>query len=163
MLTIRDANNNEFEHVMKIYKYAQDFMIASGNPTQWGHFYPTEELITQDINGRACKVVCDRDTIHGVFALFEGEESTYAHIEDGNWLNDAPYATIHRIASDGQAHGVFQCAVNYCKDYFSNIRIDTHADNKIMQRLIEKSGFTKCGTIIFEDGTPRIAYQWCEK
>ena len=163
MLTIRDANDNEFEHVMKIYKYAQDFMIASGNPTQWGHFYPTEELVTQDINGRVCKVVCDRDTIHGVFALFEGAEPTYAHIEDGNWLNDAPYATIHRIASDGQAHGVFQCAVNYCKDYFSNIRIDTHADNKIMQRLIEKSGFTKCGTIIFEDGTPRIAYQWCEE
>ena len=163
MLTIRDANNNEFEHVMKIYKYAQDFMIASGNPTQWGHFYPTEELVTQDINSRVCKVVCDRDTIHGVFALFEGAEPTYAHIEDGNWLNDAPYATIHRIASDGQAHGVFQCAVNYCKDYFSNIRIDTHADNKIMQRLIEKSGFTKCGTIIFEDGTPRIAYQWCEE
>ena len=163
MLTIRDANDNEFEHVMKIYKYAQDFMIASGNPTQWGHFYPTEELVSQDINDRVCKVVCDGDTIHGVFALFEGEEPTYAHIEDGNWLNDAPYATIHRIASDGQAHGVFQCAVNYCKDYFNNIRIDTHADNKIMQRLIEKNGFTKCGTIIFEDGTPRIAYQWCEE
>ena len=163
MLTIRDANNNEFEHVMKIYKYAQDFMIASGNPTQWGHFYPTEELVMQDINSRVCKVVCDGDIIHGVFALFEGEEPTYAHIEDGNWLNDAPYATIHRIASDGQAHGVFQCAVNYCKDYFSNIRIDTHADNKMMQRLIEKNGFTKCGTIIFEDGTPRIAYQWCKE
>ena len=29
--------------------------------------------------------------------------------------------------------------------------------------LIEKNDFVKCGTIIYEDGTPRIAYQWCER
>ena len=41
----------------------------------------------------------------------------------------------------------------------SNIRVDTHADNKTMQRLIEKNGFTKCGTIYVKNGTARIAYQ----
>ena len=31
--------------------------------------------------------------------------------------------------------------------------------NKIMQHLLEENGFTKCGIIHVEDGTPRIAYQ----
>ncbi len=162
MLNVRNATTADFDRIMEIYRFAQDYMIKNGNPTQWGHFYPTAELVGQDIDGRVCKVVCENNDIHGVFALFNGAEPTYSSIKNGAWLNDEPYATIHRIASDGQTHGVFKCAVEYCKNKFSNIRIDTHADNKIMQSLIQKNGFTKCGTIILEDGTPRIAYQWCE-
>ena len=33
------------------------------------------------------------------------------------------------------------------------------ADNQIMQHLLEKNGFTRCGIIHVADGTPRIAYQ----
>ena len=35
----------------------------------------------------------------------------------------------------------------------------THADNKIMQHLLEKNGFTRCGVIHVRDGSPRFAYQ----
>ena len=38
-------------------------------------------------------------------------------------------------------------------------RADTHADNKIMQHLLEKNGFTRCGVIHVADGSPRFAYQ----
>ena len=101
MMKIRDANSKDFEQIMKIYKYAQDYMIQSGNPTQWGHFYPDEELIRSDIHQNACKVIYDENGIHGVCALFEGADPTYEHIEDGNWLNDEPYLTIHRLAGNG--------------------------------------------------------------
>ena len=47
-------------------------------------------------------MIYDETGIHGVFALFEGAEPTYAHIEEGEWLNDEPYVTIHRLAGDGQ-------------------------------------------------------------
>ena len=76
----------------------------------------------------------DETGIHGVFALFEGEDSTYAYIEGGRWRNNAPYIAIHRLAGDGRAHGFFQCAARYCKENSKNIRVDPHADNKIMQR-----------------------------
>ena len=56
-------------------------------------------------------------------------------------------------------HGLFPCALNYCKKISLNIRVDTHADNKTMQRLIEKNGFIKCGIIYVKNGTARIAYQ----
>ena len=54
---------------------------------------------------------------------------------------------FHRLAGDGQVHGLFQCVLNYCKNISQNIRADTHADNQIMQKLMEKNGFMKCGII----------------
>ena len=41
------------------------------------------------------------------------------------------------------------------------MRGDTHEDNLPMQRVLEKNGFQRCGTIFVEDGSPRIAYQYC--
>lgn len=92
-----------------------------------------------------------------MFALFDGEDPTYKQI-DGSWLNDEPYVTIHRLAGDGQTHGLFQCAANYAKTVSRNVRLDTHADNLIMQSLIQKYDFTPCGTIRVADGSPRLAY-----
>lgn len=53
-----------------------------------------------------------------------------------------------------------QCAREHCKLLSPNVRVDTHANNTTMQRLIEKSGFKKCGIIHVRDGSPRIAYHW---
>ena len=157
---IRKAKCNDLADIMKIYRAAQDFMIESGNPNQWRHSYPGEDLIKEDIRNGICCLVCCGDTPHGVFALFSGEEPTYSYIEDGKWLNGDEYLTIHRIASDGEYHGIFKCASDYCKGISDNIRIDTHHDNIIMQRQIEKNGFRKCGRIYVADGSPRLAYQW---
>lgn len=159
MLNVRNAESADFEQIMEIYKYAQDFMISSGNPLQWGSSYPPAAMIKEDIERKVCRVIYDENGIHGVFALFEGIDPTYVYIENGAWLNDEPYVTVHRLAGDGQVHGVFECAVNYCRKISKNIRVDTHADNKVMQKLIPQNGFIKCGTIYVADKTPRIAYQ----
>ena len=160
MLCLRNGTLEDMERIMEIYSYAQEYMIRSGNPSQWGHSYPGKDLIRTDIRQGACKVIYDENGIHGVFALFEEPDPTYSNIENGQWLNDTPYLTIHRIAGDGKVHGLFQYAVNCCKQKTSNIRIDTHRENKTMQRLIEQNGFRKCGTIYVRDGSARIAYQW---
>ena len=160
MLRVRDGTSQDYDQIMAIYKFAQDYMIRSGNPDQWGRFYPAPELVKSDIQEGLCRVIFDEDGIHGVFAILEGEEPTYRHIEDGAWLNAEPYATIHRIAGDGRVHGLFRCAADYCKGIFSNVRIDTHKNNLVMQRQVEKNGFIKCGTIYVADGSPRTAYHW---
>lgn len=148
---------------MRIYEAAQDFMISSGNPTQWGRTYPAKELIEQDIETGVCHVICDDNVPHGVFALFSGDEPTYSYIENGKWLNDDEYVTVHRIASDVAVKGIFKSAIDYCKGICDNIRIDTHKSNIIMQKLIEKNGFEKCGIVYVRDGSPRIAYQWTRR
>ncbi len=161
MLKIRDAAMEDLVRIMRIYGSAQEYMIQSGNPTQWGHSYPSVAMVRSDIEKKTCKVIYDEQGVHGVFALLVDGEPNYDDIE-GQWLNDDAYLTIHRVAGDGQVHGIFRCIVAYCRHISGNIRIDTHADNLTMQKLIEKNGFTRCGVIYVEDGSPRLAYQRVE-
>ena len=98
--------------------------------------------------------------IDGVFAVTDGPDETYKVIENGKWLNNEPYVVIHRIAGDGQVHGILKSAIDHCRDLSANIRIDTHEDNAKMRHLIEKNGFTRCGIIYVRDHSQRIAYQW---
>ena len=100
-----------------------------------------------------------KNEIHGVFVFIIGADPTYEVIEDGAWPDNSPYGTIHRIAGDGQVKGLLQLCVAFCKTQIKILRIDTHHDNRIMQRAIEKNGFQRCGIIYTANGSPRIAYQ----
>ena len=73
---IRKAALEDLKTIMDIYKTAQDFMIESGNPDQWGHRYPTVNIIESDIEDGLCHLICEGENPHGVFALFEGSEPT---------------------------------------------------------------------------------------
>lgn len=158
MLSIRKAEIKDIDGIMKIYDIAQDFMIKNNNPNQWKKIYPTIDIIENDIKNNYCHVVCNNSKIEAVFALIGGKDPTYSIIEGGNWLNDNDYLTIHRVASSGNIHGVVTYIVNYVKKLSKDIRIDTHNDNIIMQRQLEKNGFKKCGIIYLKNGSPRIAY-----
>ena len=48
-MDVRKAVPADLDAVMRIYRAAQTFMIRSGNPTQWGRFYPPRELVAADI------------------------------------------------------------------------------------------------------------------
>ena len=97
-------------------------------------------------------------SIVAYFALLPSPEPTYDVI-DGAWLTDEPYGVIHRMASYPEVHGIFSTIIDYAALRFAHLRIDTHRDNRIMQHLIEKYGFTYCGIIWLEDGTERLAYE----
>ena len=159
MLQIRKAKMEEIDTLMNIYSIAREFMIKTNNPNQWGKTNPTIEMVKNDILNGNSYVLCNDSKIEAVFALIFGKDPTYSVIENGNWLNDNEYVTIHRIASKGNIHGVFNFVINYCKKFNLDIRIDTHNDNLVMQGLIEKNGFKKCGIIYLKNGSPRIAYQ----
>ncbi|MDO4465753.1 MAG: N-acetyltransferase [Bacillota bacterium] len=157
-MRIRLAKMEDLEQILRVYSYAQDFMIEHGNPNQWGHIYPEKELLEKDIEEKQLYVM-ESDSIHGVFVFILGEDPTYQYIENGNWLNNEEYGTIHRIASDGKEHGILSTCLAYVSSLTKNIRIDTHHDNIVMQKAILKNGFTECGIIYVADGSARIAYQ----
>ena len=158
--TIRPAREHDLNDIFRIYACARQIMKDNGNPTQWGDTWPPDEMIYDDIAHQLNYVVEDETGVHGVFAFIMGDDPTYHVIEDGTWPNDEPYGTVHRIASDGQIHGIFANAIEFCKQRCNNLRIDTHADNTIMQHVIQKAGFERCGIIYHTDGTPRIAYAY---
>ncbi len=160
-MTIRHTTPADYGRIQEIYAYAREQMRQAGNPSQWGHNRPSGETLLQDIQNGQSHVLEEKGQICGVFTFIIGEDPTYRIIEQGQWLNAAPYGTIHRIAANGTGKGIFRECLAYCLAQIPNIRIDTHRDNAAMRHLLEKHGFRKCGVIYVEDGSPRIAYQKC--
>ena len=156
---VRHSEERDLDDILRIYAVARQKMREMGNPEQWGDSWPPVELAAEDIEKGRSYAFEDGGQVHAVFALILGEDPTYGYIEDGAWLDDAPYATIHRIASDGVLHGVFDAAVRFSLGIIDNLRVDTHADNAVMHHAIQKAGFVRCGIIYIADGTPRVAYQ----
>ena len=158
-MTIRKAVLGDINQILAIYAHAREQMRLLGNPDQWGDSNPAVSVVENDIKTGSSYVMAEDDESYGVFALVIGTEPAYERIEDGAWLNDAPYATIHRVAGSGKQKGIVRHCLSFCESKIPNIRIDTHACNYIMQHLLESSGYQRCGIIYVADGSPRIAYQ----
>ena len=158
-MEIRKTERAELSRVMEIYASARAFMTATGNPDQWADGYPHEPLIRSDIEEGKSYVCVEDGEILAVFYYNEGIDPTYVHIEDGAWLNDAPYGVIHRIAVAVQGRGVVRFCFDWAMEQCGNLKIDTHEKNLPMQRALAKAGFVRCGTIYIDTGDPRIAYQ----
>ena len=156
----RGAVRSDLDRIMEIYARARRLMAESGNPTQWGENYPSRQMLEEDIDSNRLFVYVVNGELEAVFAFILGPDPTYAVIEEGSWLNDTlPYGTVHRLASAGRRSGVSTEVFQWCLEHCETLRADTHADNKIMQHMLEKNGFTRCSIIHVADGTPRIAYQ----
>ena len=163
-MRIRHAEEKDIPRMMEIYRYAREFMAAHGNPNQWGPTnWPPEELIRRDIR-KEHSYVCENDEgkVTGTFFYICGEniEPTYRDITDGAWRDDSPYGVVHRIASDGSEKGIGAFCLDWAFSQCGHLRIDTHGDNVVMQRLLTKLGSVPCGTIyVEEDHYPRIAFE----
>lgn len=155
--TVRTAFPQDLPRIEEIYAFARQFMRDNGNPEQWGNSHPPHWQLVADIAESRLYVVTKDEVIHGVFYFSFGEDPTYAEIFQGSWRSAEPYGTIHRIAGDGSG-GILRCAVDFAKGKISHLRIDTHSDNIVMQKVLAKQGFEQRGIIYLEDGSARIAY-----
>lgn len=188
-MEIRKAKIEELESIMEIYKRARTFMAEHGNPYQWGDDKPSREQIKCDIKDGKCYVCVvkkaiennsvsktsiefipmetsvneseftEQETIAAVFYYAVEEEPTYKEIFEGGWKSNNPYGVVHRIASAGTVKGAGEFCIHWALMQCSNLRIDTHEDNTVMQTLLKKCGFKYCGIIYLEDGTSRLAFQ----
>ena len=164
MLSIRHTQEKDLNRINDIFNIARQFMKSSGNKNQWAGSYPNLDVVRGDMDINSSYVVCDDDKVVAYFALIIGEEISYNIIENGQWLNDEPYGTIHRVASDGSVHGIFDLILNFSLSKIDNIKVDTHEDNAPMRHQLIKNGFKYCGIIyVKEDHTARMAYQLCKK
>ena len=163
-MKVRHSTQSDLPRMMEIYAHARAFMAAHGNPNQWGPTgWPPEALLREDIR-QGHSYVCESDAgrVVGTFFFICGQdiEPTYAEIAGGKWLNDGPYGVVHRIAGDGTERGVGAFCLSWAYGQCAHLRIDTHGDNAVMQRLLEKLGFVHCGTIhVEEDDYPRLAFE----
>ncbi len=162
-MIIRKTKPEEIERLMEIYEYARKFMRETGNPRQWSAYgWPPRNLIERDIASGHSYVCVSDGKIVGTFYYICGDkiEPTYNVIEKGAWIGDDTYGVIHRLAGDGSVKGIGAFCINWAYEQCGHLRIDTHEDNKVMQNLVTKLGFSYCGNIhVAQDTDIRLAYE----
>lgn len=163
-MTFRKARKNEASVCYQCIEDARAYHKSMGFE-QWHPDYPTLQTILEDIADGTGYVFVQGENIVGYCCLIIGEEPAYRVI-DGAWKTDRPYAVIHRMAFLRQARGsglskeAFRLIKDWCqKQNIHAIRVDTQAENKVMQHILCREGFVYCGLVEF-DGGPKLAYEW---
>lgn len=167
MLTFRKAIESDLPGMMALVAQAQAFMATLGID-QWQDGYPSEAILAEDIQEGRIYVYDDDGSIASISMMTGEPEPIYSEL-DGQWLSDAPYLTVHRMALDdahrhsGLAAKIMEHAVSMARELgLSSVRADTHRGNKAMRRFLEKNGFVECGLVTYEvdAGDPiRVAYE----
>ena len=155
IMNIRLATALDADRIFEIYEYARAYMKAQGNPYQWGDNRPEKSLTKDDIKNRRCYVMEDEGHIFACFVFTIEFEKEYEAI----CPSKVEYGVIHRVASDGSKRGIVERIVDFAKGKVNLLRIDTHEDNKIMQKVIERQNFKRLGIIYLEDKSARILYE----
>ena len=131
-MTFRQATPHDLPTIYEILEGAIRRLGAMG-VDQWQHGYPNRERIAQDV----------------------AEGIGYAI--EGRWLTDEEnYVVVHRmcVAEEVVGHGFgrrfMEAAEQLSRGRVQSFRVDTHADNRVMQSLLPRLGFTRCGIIYFE-------------
>ncbi len=158
-MIIRRVETKDIEAIDEIYSNAKKFMRENGNASQWSQNYPSGEDARRDMQEGVSYVCEENGEILAAFMFKIGEEPNYKNIYCGSWLNEKPYAVIHRIAVKRNGKGIVNFCFDECFKICPNIKIDTHRDNIPMQKALSKAGFKRCGIIYLENGDERIAFQ----
>lgn len=174
-MIIRLATHSDVERMDEICEAAKAAMRNMGID-QWQDGYPNRACWEADVDdGFAYVAETDEGTVAGMFALVTNAETrdpepSYGEI-DGAWLTpEAKYAAVHRVgvAAEAKGRGIAGTMLNFACDKaaqmgLASVRIDTHADNKPMQRALQKAGFVSCSVITLVEGNDagaqRIAFE----
>lgn len=161
-MKLEKATQKDLENIMEIINQAKIFLKSQG-VDQWQTGYPSTADIEKDIMQEKGYLFVNYEEIVGYVCIdFDGEPA-YDTI-DGEWAIDAPYVVVHRMAFSDRARGkgiaaeAFSLINKFSREkgvyYF---RVDTDADNKVMQHLLSKAGFIYRGKIRY-DNSEKIAF-----
>ena len=164
-LRFRKGTAEDLERIMELVADAQNW-FRSQNIDQWQDGYPTRELISSDITYNRNYVVEHNGVVVATFVVSFDGEPTYDVVYGGEWLNEKEYAVVHRImvADECRRKGIAREILTFVEGLsveqgITDIRIDTHRDNRAMLSLLKILGYRRCGRIKLESGAWREALQ----
>jgi len=163
----RLATRDDLEKIQAIFESGRGYLAAQGLP-QWQNGYgPTGPDAALEIEADRGYVLLVGGVVSGYASLIPGPDGS-PPLTEGEWdTSHSRYAALHRVALDRAVRGRGLAAVfmreiiQRARDLgYQDIRIDTHPENKIMQRVILKVGFTYRGImhLPIPEGE-RFAYQ----
>ena len=159
-MKIRLASRDEAKNCYQCIEDARAYHKSLGFE-QWHPDYPTLQTIADDIAQSIGYSFVKGNEVVGYCCIIFGNEPAYSRI-DGAWK----YAVVHRMAfsskarGSGLSHEAFQLIKDLCRaKHIDAVCLDTQEENKVMQHVLGREGFTYCGLIQF-DGGPKLAYEW---
>ena len=165
-MVILPATEADLQAVIELVAQGRAALARQG-VDQWQDGYPNEETFQEDVARGESWVLEDEGQVVATACLGLGREPTYDTIYQGAWGTEAPeYAFLHRIAVSGACKGkgapswFFRELERQARERgLPCLRGDTHRENKIMQRVMEKNGLSCRGAIYLEDGGERLAFE----
>ena len=149
----RRAEEGDLDAILAILAGAKAYLKESG-VNQWQEGYPNREAIMADIAAGRGWIFEHEGRIAGYECVSMRPEECYRGI-DGAWLSEGEnYAVIHRaMAADEFRHTslsreMFSLAEDLAAGMGKqSVRVDTHRDNRAMNRLCGKLGYKFCGVV----------------
>ena len=131
--------------------------LGAAGVDQWQRGYPNRASVERDVEEGVGYVLVKDDEVVAYGAMVFTGEPAYAEIADGEWLtSEGDYAVVHRMCvaeeyvGKGYGRRFMAEAERVAAQSKRSMRVDTHADNKVMQHLMPSMGYTYCGIIYFE-------------
>lgn len=167
-IKICKAVRRDTDEIMTVIEEARESIGRLGID-QWQYGYPNRDVALTDIDAGISFIARDLaagGACAGTFAAFDAGDPAYEKIFDGSWLTDGTYIALHRfaVAKAYRGKGVSDAIIDFLKGYctergIGSIRIDTHHGNYPMIRMLERTGFTRCGVVYLKTGECRVAYE----
>lgn len=160
--TLHKAAPTDIDEVLRITSEARAYQQSVGN-AQWVNGYPGRELIMRDIAGGGAVVLRVGGRTEG-YAVIVVRDEGYA----GAWQWPEPtreWCVIHRLALSDACRGrglASRFLLAIIKEAqargIEEVRIDTGVDNRPVQHIAAKLGFTRLGETDFTWGR-RVVYR----
>lgn len=152
-MSIRKGEEKDITEVFQLLQDCGKFMSINGLE-QWNEYYPTIDLVENDVANQSifCKVTDNH--IAGVITLDGNQSPEYA---DVNWqIVNKKVAVIHRMAvspnfqRQGIARELMDFAENKAKEEgYECIRLDAYSYNSSALNIYKNRGYRQVGEVYF--------------
>lgn len=137
-ITFRQADINDFEDVLKLYK-----QVIKTTFTTWDKDYPSKDMIKDDIQSNRLLVMLDDNKIIGVAAVDDNK-----FIDEGEKIGG--FARIC-VSPDYQHQGLGTKLVKYIIEKLKTsgckkIKLRVSINNPTAIKMYERCGFSRVGT-----------------
>lgn len=145
MLEIKKTNLSQLNEIINLYRACGQKMLEHGFDN-WGDFYPSVELIQQDIKREASFSLLDDERLLGVIVLDAVQPQQYDAV-DWQYPNES-CLVVHRlaIAVDQQRKGYAQKLMLFAEEYaqknaYTAIRLDAYSINTGLLKFYRQLGY----------------------
>ncbi|MCL1803755.1 MAG: GNAT family N-acetyltransferase [Eubacteriaceae bacterium] len=149
---LHKAIESDLDNIFEIYQGSIKEMHSRG-VFQWGDFYPTKDILAEDIYlGELYKAVSHGEIL-AITAINSEQSPEYGQ---GYWLYGENFMCIHRlcVTASYMGQGIGKQSMRLIEDFAAkcgahSIRLDTLTQNEAAMRLYSAMGYEKRGLVRF--------------